>query len=256
MKEKTKLRVIQILCIISLLITVFSIQRTYARYFETVGTTYDTKIKRWMINVNNSNIHENESLNEVMTPAIVENNHINSNILVPGGEGYFPFVIDYANVDLAFQFQFNFEQINETPMEDFEIYGFQIIDGETTKNIEILEWTKLDSEIQPITKINPIINPTTGEITYEKITTKEDLTLEGTKEVQQMDDDKKVEIRVLFRWNDFNADTTDTAETAGMNNQEDTQFMGVENGENIHKLLKYNVTITFKQYVEPSEGQV
>ena len=32
MKEKTKLRVIQILCIISLVITVFSIQRTYAKY--------------------------------------------------------------------------------------------------------------------------------------------------------------------------------------------------------------------------------
>ena len=34
MKEKTKLRVLQILCIISILITVFSIQRTYAKYFE------------------------------------------------------------------------------------------------------------------------------------------------------------------------------------------------------------------------------
>ena len=39
MKEKTKLRVLQILCIISILITVFSIQRTYAKYFEKVGTT-------------------------------------------------------------------------------------------------------------------------------------------------------------------------------------------------------------------------
>ena len=34
MKEKTKLRVIQILCIVSLLITVFSVQRTYAKYYE------------------------------------------------------------------------------------------------------------------------------------------------------------------------------------------------------------------------------
>ena len=52
MKEKTKLRVIQILCIVSLLITVFSIQRTYAKYFEKIDTTYATNIKRWVINVN------------------------------------------------------------------------------------------------------------------------------------------------------------------------------------------------------------
>lgn len=247
MKEKTKLRVIQILCVVSLLITVFSIQRTYARYFETVGTTYATQIKRWVINVNDSNIHENESLNEIMTPVIVENEHVNNNILVPGSQGYFPFVIDYTKVDLAFQFQFNFKQINETQLEDFEIYGFQIIDGENTETVEIIDGQ--------LAKINPIINPITEEITYEKTITNEELKTEETKVTQEMNDDKKVEIRILFRWNDENVDTTDSAEIEGMNNQEDTQFKGSENGENIHKLLKYNVEITFKQYVEQNESQ-
>ena len=37
--KKKKLRILQILCIISLLITIFSIQRTYARYYEKVDTT-------------------------------------------------------------------------------------------------------------------------------------------------------------------------------------------------------------------------
>ena len=46
MKGKNKLRILEILCIISILITVFSIQRTYAKYFEMVGTTYQTNIKK------------------------------------------------------------------------------------------------------------------------------------------------------------------------------------------------------------------
>ena len=46
MKEKTRLRIIQILCIISILITIFSIQRTYAKYYEKVDSTYQTGIKR------------------------------------------------------------------------------------------------------------------------------------------------------------------------------------------------------------------
>ena len=37
MKEKNKIKIIEILCIISLIITIFSIQRTYARYFEQIA---------------------------------------------------------------------------------------------------------------------------------------------------------------------------------------------------------------------------
>ena len=80
MKEKTKLRVLQILCIISILITVFSIQRTYAKYFEKVGTTYQTNIKRWLINVNSKNIHEESELSEVMQPIFVENENMKNNV--------------------------------------------------------------------------------------------------------------------------------------------------------------------------------
>ena len=52
MRKKRIVFFLEILCIISLLITMLSIQRTYARYFEMVDTTYDTHIKRWLIKVN------------------------------------------------------------------------------------------------------------------------------------------------------------------------------------------------------------
>ena len=176
MKEKTKLRVLQILCIISILITVFSIQRTYAKYFAKVGTTYQTNIKRWLI-----------------------------------------------NVDLAFEYEFFIEQLNETPLEDFEIYGYEVIDADGTSTIT--ETNEIKGVIDPETEVD-----SNGE--------------------------KKREIRVLFRWNDENKDTTDTAEASGMNNFEDTQFRGQtdtsESADGLHTILNYKATMKFTQYIAPA----
>jgi len=254
MKEKTKLRVIQILCIVSLIITVFSIQRTYAKYFEKVDTTYATNIKRWVINVNNTNIRRNQNLSTIMQPEFIEDEHMNSNnTLVPGRKGYFPFIIDYSKVDLAFRFNLDFEQLNKKTivvgegddatttevnnfLEDFEIYGFEIRDG---SNVYTTQITGLEM-------INPIIDPVSGLVTYSKLTEDEEV-------VQQqinLDTDKKVEIRALFMWNDENKDTTDTAEETGMNNYEDTQYAGnAIEGDTVHTNLNYNVQITFTQHI-------
>lgn len=241
MKGKTKLRVIQILCIVSLLITVFSIQKTYARYFEKVDTKYNTHIKRWVINVNEKNIHRENSLSNVMTPVFRENTHINGNdILVPGSEGYFEFLIDYSKVDLKFRFEFDIEQLNkktitegngesqtqteiDNHLEDFEIYGYSIVEtradsGETVETITLIEHPNNMSELTQL--IDPNVNS---------------------------DVNKTRTVRILFRWNDTNADTTDDIAEDGMNNFEDTQYRGNANGENLHTLLNYNVKITFTQ---------
>lgn len=233
MKEKTKLRVIQILCIVSLLITVFSIQRTYAKYYEQVDTTYATNIKRWIINVNNTNIHRGVELNQIMQPVFIANEHMNSNdTLVPGRQGYFEFLIDYTKVDVAFRFQFDIKQTNATPLEDFEIYGYSIIDNgtETVTNLTVAN---------NLSEITQIIDPNDED----------DL---------NSNNEKKRLIRVLFRWNDANADTTDAVDRDGMNNLEDTQFTGEENqavgADGLHKVLNYNVKITFTQTLRTYES--
>lgn len=218
MKEKTKLRVIQILCIVSLLITVFSIQMTYAKYFEKIDTTYDTTIKRWAIKVNNSNIHTKNELSEVMQPTFRTNEHMNgNNTLIPGREGYFEFLIDYTNVDVTFRYQFDIKQLNDTPLEDFEIYGYSIV----------VDGTETITEITQLSEITQVINP-----------------------IADTDGDKTRQLRVLFRWNDENADTEDVAGVEGMNNEEDTAFAGtIIEGDTVHTNLNYKVTITFTQQV-------
>ena len=237
MKEKTKLRVIQILCIVSLIITVFSIQRTYAKYFEQVETTYDTNIKRWVINVNSLNIHgKSQELATVMQPTFRQNIHMNNNnTLVPGREGYFEFLIDYSKVDLAFRFEFDIKQLNtkivttgegddavqteeDNHLEDFEIYGYSIVENGTETITEL-------ETVNNLAGLTQIIDPTTDT-----------------------DEDKTRTIRVLFKWNDTNKDTTDENEVTGMNNYEDTQYIGSEvEGDSIHTSLDYRVKVTFTQ---------
>ena len=237
MKEKTKLRVIQILCIVSLIITVFSIQRTYAKYFEQVETTYDTNIKRWVINVNSLNIHgKSQELATVMQPTFRQNIHMNNNnTLAPGREGYFEFLIDYSKVDLAFRFEFDIKQLNtkivttgegddavqteeDNHLEDFEIYGYSIVENGTETITEL-------ETVNNLAGLTQIIDPTTDT-----------------------DEDKTRTIRVLFKWNDTNKDTTDENEVTGMNNYEDTQYIGSEvEGDSIHTSLDYRVKVTFTQ---------
>ena len=229
-KEKNRIKIMEILCIISLIITIFSIQKTYARYFEQVDTTYNTNIKRWLVKVNDKIVHDAETLNEVMEPIMTDNEHVNDQILVPGQTGYFEMLIDYTEVDVAFEYEFSMEQLNETPLEDFEIYGYEVwdeIDGVNTL-IETQETTEIKGVIDPATEVN-----SAGE--------------------------KKREIRVLFRWNDGEGST--------MDNKADTQFRGEENNTtnednttnpdetntDLHTILRYQATMKFMQYIPPEE---
>ena len=204
MKRKNKLRVLEILCIISLLFTIFSIRRTYARYFEKVDTTYQTHIKRWLIKINDLNIHEAKSLSEVVQPVLVENENMNNNnTLVPGRTGYFDMMIVYTYVDLAFKYEFSIEQLNETQLKDFEIYGYEIVDGDK-------------STVTETKQIKGVIDP--------------DKDLNSANE-------KKRDIRILFRWNDGDGSI--------MDNKLDTQYRSEEN-----EALNYRATLKFTQYIE------
>ncbi len=212
MKRKNTIRIIEILFIISILITFFSIQRTYAKYFEKVGTTYNTNIKKWVININNNNIHDMDSLSKIMQPVLVENENMNSNeTLIPGREGYFDMVLDYSYVDLAFEYTFSIEQLNKTPLSDFEIYGYSVIDGE---NPEVVETKEIKGVIDPTTELD-----SNGE--------------------------KKKDIRILFRWNDGEGSTMNNASDTQFRGEKNT----ASDADKVHTILKYKAIVTFSQYI-------
>lgn len=213
MKLKNKLRIIEILLILAILLTVISIQRTYAKYFEKIGTTYNTNIKKWVIRVNDSNIHEKDTLSQIVQPVLVEDENMNSNAtLVPGRIGYFDMKIDYTYVDLAFDYKFKIDQQNSNKLTDFEIFGYSIVDGDEDNIIETKEIT---GTINPETDIN------------------------GNNE-------KIREIKIWFRWNDGEGSTMSNMEDTqfvGETNQ-------ASDADGLHKVLNYNATITFIQHVD------
>lgn len=209
MRKKRIVFFLEILCIISLLITMLSIQRTYARYFEMVDTTYDTHIKRWLIKVNSHNIHEEQTLTEVMQPVLVEDENRNSNVLVPGGTGYFDMVLDYNYVDVAFQYEFSIEQLNTNQLADFELYGYEIIDGDTST---VTETNEFKGVIEPETDVN-----SAGE--------------------------KIREVRFLFRWNDGDGSTMNNQADTQFRGEANT------NQQDLHTTLNYRATLKFSQYI-------
>lgn len=214
MKSKKKLRIIQILCIISLIITIVSIQKTYARYFEKIDTTYDSHIKRWLIKVNDNIIHDATSLSEVIQPVIIENDNMNNNnTLVPGRIGYFDIVIDYTYVDLVFSYEFSIEQLNNNKLADFEIYGYQIMDEE---DVKIIESKEIKGVIDPTTKVNNA-------------------------------NEKKCAIRVWFRWNDGDDNIMNNKADTQFKGEDNT------NEQDLHKQLKYKANLKFVQYIQTEE---
>ena len=66
--------------------------------------------------------------------------------------------------------------------------------------------------------------------------------IDPTTEVNS-NNEKKREIKVLFRWNDGTGST--------MNNKADTQFKGEANtnAQDLHTTLNYRATMNFKQYI-------
>jgi len=112
-------------------------------------------------------------------------------------------MIDYTYVDLAFKYEFSIEQLNETQLKDFEIYGYEIVDGDK-------------STVTETKQIKGVIDP--------------DKDLNSANE-------KKRDIRILFRWNDGDGSI--------MDNKLDTQYRSEEN-----EALNYRATLKFTQYIE------
>lgn len=228
MKSEYKLKILRLLFIISLIITIFFINTTYAKYYEQLKTNYELAgIKRWKVKINNIDIYEEKNLNEILQPYIIENENAKENILVPGSEGYFEIEIDYTEVDLVFTANFTIEQITEPMLQDFELYGYTV----RNKNDEITDDQELEMKNITVKKSNGKVGPMT-------------LTEEFDPTTEQKEDKIKI-IRAHFRWND---------ETGIMNNQKDTDYRGKEvvaqeSTENNNTLIEYNANLTVMQKI-------
>ena len=146
MRSETKLKILRILFVISLMITILFISNTYAKYQENIATTYNIGIKKWNIKLEeqhfdsargnnktgnyigvNDSLKAGKTLNQIIEPTLIDSEYVSDNTIAPGREGYLEFDIDYSQVDVPFTFDFSLNQTSE--VLDFEQFAFVVNDG-------------------------------------------------------------------------------------------------------------------------------
>lgn len=131
MKKETKSKILNVLFFISLIICLFLISNTYAKYLEQLDTNYQSSAKMWKVIVNDKIIREQTSLYDVVRPRLDNNDYVLNDLIVPGREGYFDMEINFSSVGVPFKIDFSVEQ-NETEdgvynkLPDFKYLGYTL----------------------------------------------------------------------------------------------------------------------------------
>lgn len=152
MKSETKLKILRILFVISLIITILFISNTYAKYQENIATTYNIGIKKWNIKLEeqhfdsargnnktgnyigiNDALKASKTLSQIIEPTLIDSEYVSDNTIAPGREGYLEFDVDYSQVDVPFTFDFSLNQTSS--ILDFEQYAFVVNDGVTYNDV-------------------------------------------------------------------------------------------------------------------------
>lgn len=131
MKRETKSKILNVLFIISLIICLYLISDTYAKYVEEVNTSYQSSAKGWKVVVNDRVIREQTTLYDVITPRFDSNEYMEDELIVPGREGYFDMEINFEDVGVPFTVDLKVEQeLDEaevyTNLPDFKYLGYSL----------------------------------------------------------------------------------------------------------------------------------
>ena len=78
-----------LLVVLSILLCLFFVQESFAKYITEANETANMSISRWKILVNNEDIRDENTVNAVINPVFPGNDNIAENIIAPTREGYF-----------------------------------------------------------------------------------------------------------------------------------------------------------------------
>ena len=125
---KNNKKVMLLLAFLSLFVSLYFIQDTYAKYLTRVDTEVSGAIARWNIVVNNTAIRNNSSLQNLITPQFAGTNHIAQGVIAPTVTGYFELIIDSTDVDVSYTYNISIEPNDDLP--DFKVSGYKIGNGQ------------------------------------------------------------------------------------------------------------------------------
>lgn len=171
------------LAILCLLLCIFLVKDTYAKYITTANESASMNIARWRILVNNKDIRENSTTMATITPIFEGNDNISSGIIAPTSEGYFDLIIDATEADVSFKYKIEISVNQNSPVKDLVATKYKIDDNE--------------------------------EITL----TKDNQVIENT--ILHKDNTKPINIRVYIMWDDGENSTMDNSEDTEATKKED-----------------------------------
>lgn len=127
MNDKKYLLLALTLC--SLLMTICTINETYAKYVSSATSTASTSIARWKVLVNSKDITLGATSSNLISPIFPGSENINSGVLAPNAEGYFDLIIDASQVDVSFQYTISVAVNKNSPVTELVATKY-IINGE------------------------------------------------------------------------------------------------------------------------------
>ena len=142
-------KIIVPLAILCLLLCIFLIQDTYAKYITTTNESANMTIARWRILVNNKDIRENSTTMATITPVFEGNDNLSSGIIAPTSEGYFDLIIDATEADVSFKYKIEISPSSSSPVKDLVATKYKIDDNEEvtlTKDNQVIENTVLHKD--------------------------------------------------------------------------------------------------------------
>ena len=120
---------IYILAFLSFVLCIFFIQESYAKYLTSTSENASINVARWRILVNNKDIREGNTADEVIVPVFDGNENISSGIIAPTSEGYFDLVIDATEADVSFKYNINFSVNDDSAVSDLVATKYSINNG-------------------------------------------------------------------------------------------------------------------------------
>ncbi len=124
---KNRNKIFLLLSFISLFTCIYFASDTYAKYLTRATTTVDGSIAKWNIIVNDTNVKNNDSLNQLITPVFAGTTHISSNVIAPTSTGYFDLEIDATDVEVSFTY--NISITRNASLSDFIVTGYKVDNG-------------------------------------------------------------------------------------------------------------------------------
>ncbi len=119
-----------LLVVLSIILCLFFVQESLAKYITAADETANILIARWKILVNDEDIRDENTVNTVINPVFLGNDNIAENIIAPTSEGYFDLIIDAREADVSFKYKISMSVNKNSSVKDLVATKYVVNGGE------------------------------------------------------------------------------------------------------------------------------